>query len=200
LQRVAKRLLDVLVATLVLVGLAPVWIAIGVAIKLGSPGPVLYRQPRAGRNGRPFPALKFRSMAAGAEGRGLGLQVAHDDARLTPVGRVLRRFALDEVPQLVNVLRGEMSLVGPRPALLSQVARYTPLQRRRLEVAPGLTGWAQVNGRNSISWEKRIELDVWYADHWSFWLDLAILLRTVPEVLLASREKLYGASGVTPDL
>ncbi len=200
MQRVAKRLLDVTVAGLVLGGLAPLWAAIGVAIKLGSPGPVLYRQLRAGRNGRPFVALKFRSMTAGAEGRGLGLQVAHDDARLTPVGRALRRFALDEVPQLVNVLRGEMSLVGPRPALLSQVERYTPLQRRRLEVAPGLTGWAQVNGRNSISWDKRIELDAWYADHWSFWLDVAILFRTIPEVLLASREKLYGASGVTPDL
>ena len=200
MQRIVKRLLDVMVAALVLVGLAPVWAVVALAIKLGSPGPVLYRQLRVGRRGRIFLALKFRSMAVGAEGQGLGLQVAHDDSRLTLVGKVLRRFGLDEAPQLINVLRGEMSLVGPRPALPSQVARYTPAQRRRLEVLPGLTGWAQVNGRNSISWEARIELDIWYIDHWSFWLDLAILLRTIPEVLLATPEKLYGTSGVTPDL
>ena len=200
MQRVVKRLVDVAVAALALVLLAPVWLALAAAVRLESPGPAFYRQLRAGKAGRPFLALKFRSMTAGAEGQGLGFKVAHDDARITRMGKMLRRFALDELPQLINVLRGEMSLVGPRPTLPSQVERYTPAQRRRLEVLPGLTGWAQVNGRNSISWDRRIQLDVWYVDHWSLGLDLIILFRTIPEVLLATREKLYGVTGVTPDL
>lgn len=199
-MRVAKRVIDVALAGLALLLLLPLCALFALAIKSSSPGPVLYRQERAGRHGRPFQMLKFRTMVVGAQASGLGLRVAYDDPRLTPVGRLLRRFALDELPQLINVLRGEMSLVGPRPAVPSQVARYTPLQRRRLEVLPGLTGWAQVNGRNRIPWERRIELDLWYVDHWSLWLDLVIVARTVPEVLFATREKLYGRTGVTPDL
>jgi lipopolysaccharide/colanic/teichoic acid biosynthesis glycosyltransferase len=200
LQRLVKRLLDVAVTVLVLVALVPLWLALAAAIKLESPGPVFFRQLRSGKAGRLFLALKFRSMTVGAEEEGLGHKVAHDDIRLTRMGRLLRRFALDELPQLLNVLRGEMSLVGPRPTLPSQVERYTQLQRRRLEVAPGLTGWAQVNGRNSISWDQRIELDLWYVDHWNLWLDSIILLRTIPEVLLATQAKLYGTTGITPDL
>ncbi|MGI8974299.1 MAG: sugar transferase [Gaiella sp.] len=149
-----------------------------IAIKLEDGGPVLYRQLRVGKNGTDFELLKLRSMVVGAETQGAGLAVDAGDSRITRVGRVVRRTSIDELPQLWNVLRGEMSIVGPRPTVRSQVERYTTRQLRRLEVRPGLTGWAQIKGRAMLPWNERIELDVWYVDHRSPVLDLRILLRT----------------------
>ena len=141
---------------------------------------MLYRQQRAGKHGQPFELLKFRTMRDLRPGED---QYADDEARLTPLGRRLRAWSLDELPQLVNVLRGEMSLVGPRPLPTIYVDRYSPEQRRRLDVTPGITGWAQVNGRNAVGWDERLRLDVWYVDQASLWLDLRILARTVKQVL-----------------
>jgi lipopolysaccharide/colanic/teichoic acid biosynthesis glycosyltransferase len=149
-----------------------------VAIKLDDGGPVFYRQRRVGLNGEQFELLKLRTMEVGAEHRGAGYAVNEGDPRITRVGRALRRLSLDEIPQLWNVVRGDMSLVGPRPTLAYQVERYTPRQRRRLEVKPGITGWAQVNGRARLPWDERIELDVWYVEHRSPWVDMKILART----------------------
>jgi lipopolysaccharide/colanic/teichoic acid biosynthesis glycosyltransferase len=177
------RAADVAIASLVLVVTAPVSIAAIVAIRLGGGGPLIYRQPRIGRGGRRFELLKFRTMHPGSDPVGLGTEVSRDDPRVTRLGRLLRRLSLDELPNLVNVLRGEMSIVGPRPTLPSQVELYTERQRLRLAVNPGITGWAQVNGRIGISWEARIELDVWYVEHRSPRLDLRILARTVRLVL-----------------
>jgi lipopolysaccharide/colanic/teichoic acid biosynthesis glycosyltransferase len=148
------------------------------AIKLEDRGPVLYRQQRVGKDGVPFELVKLRTMVVGAEGQGAGFAVDKGDPRITMVGRFLRRLSIDELPQLWNVLRGDMSLIGPRPTLAYQVERYSERQRRRLEVKPGLTGWAQVHGRAALPWDERIELDVWYVEHRSPLLDLKILLRT----------------------
>src|SRR5207253_474954 len=154
--------------------------AAALAIKLEDGGPVLYRQRRVGLHGRDFELLKLRTMIVDAERQGAGFAVNRGDTRITRVGRALRRLSLDELPQLWNVLRGEMSLIGPRPTLRYQVEQYTERQRRRLEVKPGLTGWAQIHGRAALPWDERIELDVWYVEHRSPWLDLKILLRTPP--------------------
>ena len=190
-----KRTADRAVAGLLLVLLAPLLAVVSICIKIDTRGPVFYRQTRVGRNGRPFSICKFRSMVVDSEKLGLGAAVAKGDERVTRIGAPLRMTSLDELPQLINVVRGEMSLVGPRPTVPEQVAEYTGRQIRRLEVAPGLTGWAQVNGRNSLSWADRIELDLWYVDHWSIWLDLRILART-PRAL-ANQEGVYGPDGVT---
>jgi len=170
--------LDVVGASLGLALASPFLAAAAVAIKLDGGGPVLYRQRRVGKDGREFELVKLRTMVVGAEREGAGWAVDEGDPRITRVGAVLRRLSLDEVPQLWNVVRGEMSLIGPRPTLAYQVEQYTPHQRRRLAVRPGITGWAQVQGRASLPWEERIELDVWYVDHRSPWLDLKILART----------------------
>lgn len=193
-----KRLMDIVASLALLVVTLPVTLISVASIKLTSPGPVFYRQVRVGMGGRLFRVFKFRSMVVGAEQMGLGLAVAKDDDRITPVGRVLRRLSLDELPQLLNVIKGEMSLVGPRPTVPSQVEKYTEHERRRLETRPGLTGWAQVRGRNALSWKERIDLDIWYVDHWSPWLDLKILFLTIPAVL-PSETKLYGETGITQD-
>ena len=177
------RILDLTVATLALLLFSPLLAAAALAIRLQGDGPVLYRQRRIGRDGEPFELLKLRTMVPGSDPVGVGTAVTRDDPRVTRVGRLLRRFSLDEVPNLVNVLRGEMSIVGPRPTIEAQVVDYTPHQRRRLEVKPGITGWAQVRGRAGIPWEERIELDVWYVDHRSFALDLRILALTVGSLL-----------------
>jgi lipopolysaccharide/colanic/teichoic acid biosynthesis glycosyltransferase len=158
------------------------------AIKLEDGGPVLYRQRRVGLGGEEFELLKLRTMVVGAEGRGAGLAVNEGDPRITRAGRVLRRLSLDELPQLWNVLRGDMSVIGPRPTLRYQVERYTERQSRRLDIKPGLTGWAQVHGRAALPWEERIELDVWYVEHRSPRLDLRILLRT-PRALFGGTYK-----------
>ena len=159
---------------------SPVFAGIALAIRAESEGPVILRQTRVGRDGRDFELFKFRTMIENAHTLGAGWLVAERDPRITRVGAFLRRWSLDELPQLANVLRGDMSVVGPRPTLRYQVEQYTPFQRRRLEVRPGITGWAQVNGRNEVTWPERIELDVWYVDHRSLALDSKILARTVP--------------------
>jgi lipopolysaccharide/colanic/teichoic acid biosynthesis glycosyltransferase len=173
-----NRLLDLFVAALALAVVSPLLAICALAIKLDSRGPVFYRQRRVGRDGVPFELIKLRTMVVDAEHTGAGLYIEHGDARITRVGRLLRRFSLDELPNLLNVLRGELAIVGPRPTVQVQVDRYTPHQRRRLEVLPGITGWAQVNGRTSLSWPERIDLDVWYVDNRSLALDLRILART----------------------
>ena len=173
-----NRAADVVGASLGLVLASPVLVAAAVAIKLEDGGPVLYRQRRVGHRGEDFDLLKLRTMVVGAEKQGAGFAVNRGDPRITRTGRILRRLSLDELPQLWNVVRGDMSLIGPRPTLRYQVEQYTPRQRRRLDVKPGLTGWAQVNGRTKLPWDERIELDVWYVEHRSPWVDLKILLRT----------------------
>ena len=177
------RAFDILVATAALILFAPVLLVAAIAIKLGSRGPVLYRQRRIGRDGRPFEMLKLRTMVQGSDPVGVGTAVGRDDPRVTAAGRFLRRTSLDELPNLANVLRGEMAIVGPRPTIPAQVDDYTPRQRRRHEVLPGITGWAQVQGRAGIPWEERIELDLWYVDHRGPALDLRILARTARLVL-----------------
>jgi lipopolysaccharide/colanic/teichoic acid biosynthesis glycosyltransferase len=178
-----KRALDVVVAGAALVVAAP---ALGVAallIRLETHGHPIYRQRRVGLDGEPFDLYKLRTMVSGAETMGSGLAVDAGDSRITRLGAVLRRTSMDELPNLVNVLRGEMSIVGPRPTVQVQVDRYTERQRGRLSVRPGLTGWAQINGRASLPWHERIELDLWYVEHASLRLDLQILLRTARMVL-----------------
>jgi lipopolysaccharide/colanic/teichoic acid biosynthesis glycosyltransferase len=187
-----NRGLDIAVAGIGLAAGAPLLGLAALAIKLDDGGPVLYRQARVGRDGVDFELLKLRTMVVGAETQGAGWAVDRGDPRITRVGRVLRRLSVDELPQLWNVLRGDMSVIGPRPTLRYQVERYTERQRRRLSVLPGLTGWAQVNGRAELSWDERIELDVWYVEHRSARLDLRILLRT-PKALLAGTYR--GAAG-----
>jgi lipopolysaccharide/colanic/teichoic acid biosynthesis glycosyltransferase len=187
-----NRAADVAIAGSALVVASPLLAAAALAIKLTSPGPVVYRQTRVGRDGSDFELLKLRTMVEGAETQGAGYAVNRGDPRITPVGALLRRLSLDELPQLWNVLRGDMSVVGPRPTLRYQVDAYTPHQRRRLEVKPGITGWAQIRGRASLPWAERIELDVWYVDHRSPLLDLKILART-PFALFGGTYK--GATG-----
>jgi lipopolysaccharide/colanic/teichoic acid biosynthesis glycosyltransferase len=178
-----RRAFDLLAAALGLLLASPLLLVALLAIRLESRGSPIYRQGRVGLNGKPFSMVKLRTMRQGADPVGIGTAVTRDDPRVTRVGRVLRRFAFDEVPNLVNVLRGEMSIVGPRPTIASQVELYTPRQRRRLEVRPGCTGWAQVQGRAEIPWEERIELDVWYVDHRSAALDARIIARTIAVLL-----------------
>jgi lipopolysaccharide/colanic/teichoic acid biosynthesis glycosyltransferase len=185
------RLLDILIATLALLVLSPFLLVATIAIRLGGRGPILYRQRRVGLDGREFEMLKLRTMVAGSDPVGVGTVVTRDDPRVTRAGRFLRRTSLDEVPNLINVLRGEMAIVGPRPTIPAQVADYTPRQHRRHEVLPGITGWAQVQGRAGIPWEQRIELDVWYVEHRSFALDLRVLARTAWLVLTGQ--------GLSPD-
>jgi lipopolysaccharide/colanic/teichoic acid biosynthesis glycosyltransferase len=184
-----SRALDVVLAAALLVATAPFLAVAAVAIRLESRGPVFYRQRRVGRHGHPFELLKLRTMVPGAEAMGAGIYVLEGDPRITRVGRLLRRFSFDELPNLVNVLRGDMAIVGPRPTVQEQVDRYTERQLRRLEVKPGITGWAQINGRTSLPWPERIELDVWYVEHRSLRLDLRILARTAR--MLASGRGLY---------
>src|SRR5213080_3158854 len=173
-----QRAADVAIAGAGLVVASPLLAVAALAVKLEDGGPILYRQTRVGRDGADFELFKLRTMVVGAERLGAGYAVDRGDPRITRAGRLLRRLSLDELPQLWNVLRGDMSLIGPRPTLRYQVEQYTPRQRRRLDVKPGLTGWAQVNGRTKLPWDERIELDVWYVEHRSPWVDLKILLRT----------------------
>ncbi len=189
-----RRLLDILVSALALVLSAPLLLAAMIAIRLESRGPALYRQRRAGKEGRQFDVLKLRTMVDGAEHIGAGLAVDANDSRITRVGALLRRASLDELPNLLNVLRGEMSLIGPRPTLPAQVEQYTERQRGRLAVKPGITGWAQVNGRASLPWSERIELDLYYVEHRSLALDLKILWRT-PALVLGGTGLYKGETG-----
>lgn len=197
--RVVKEGLDRLLALAGFLLLSPLLLVLAGLVLLSLGRPVLFRQERPGLHGRPFSLLKFRTMLAGP---------GADEARLTPLGRFLRAWSLDELPALWNVLRGDMSLVGPRPLLMQYLTRYSPRQARRHEVKPGLTGWAQVNGRNALTWDEKLELDVWYVDHWSLWLDLRILARTVWQVLRregisheghATMSEFMGSSGPESD-
>ena len=183
-----NRALDVVGASFGLALASPFLAAGALAIKLVEGGPVLYRQRRVGQDGTEFELFKLRTMVVGAERQGAGWAVNRGDPRITRVGRALRRLSLDELPQLWNVVRGEMSLIGPRPTLAYQVEQYTPRQRKRLDVKPGITGWAQIHGRASLPWEERIELDVWYVEHRSPGVDLKILLRT-PRALFGGTYK-----------
>lgn len=173
------RFVDILIAAIALAIVSPLLLIAALAIKLGSRGPVLYRQRRIGVDGREFEMLKLRTMVEGSDPVGVGRVVTRDDPRVTAAGRLLRRTSLDEIPNLLNVLRGEMAIVGPRPTIPAQVVDYTPHQKRRHEVRPGITGWAQVQGRAGIPWEERIELDIEYVDRRSAALDLRILAKTV---------------------
>ncbi|GAB4469695.1 MAG: sugar transferase [Anaerolineales bacterium] len=175
-----KRLFDLVVSILLLLILSPILILIAILVWITHGSPVLFRQQRPGYLGKPFVCYKFRTMNERRDAEGNYLP---DEQRLTRLGKFLRSTSLDELPELFNVVRGEMSLVGPRPLLMQYLDRYTPEQARRHEVLPGITGWAQVNGRNALSWEEKFRLDVWYVDHWSFWLDLKILAFTLIKVL-----------------
>ena len=178
-----RRLFDVVVSGAALVLLSPVLLVAAIAVRVESRGGAIYRQRRVGRHGHEFDVLKLRTMVHGAEHIGAGLAVNEGDDRITRVGAFLRRTSLDEIPNLLNVLRGDMAIIGPRPTLPSQVAHYTERQRGRLAIRPGITGWAQVNGRASLPWPERIELDLWYIEHRSWRLDGQILVKTVRMVL-----------------
>lgn len=190
-----KRLIDFWGSLFGLILISPLFLVVAVAIKLDSPGPVFFRQERAGKDGRVFKIFKFRTMVVNAEKMGAGVFVEKEDSRITRVGKLLRDTSLDELPQLINVLRGEMSLVGPRPTLPYQVERYDERQKRRLLLRPGITGWAQVRGRNSLTWPEKIELDIWYVENWSLWLDLKILCKTIYAIF--NKQNLY--SGLKGD-
>jgi lipopolysaccharide/colanic/teichoic acid biosynthesis glycosyltransferase len=188
-QHAVKRVADPILALLALVLLAPLFLVLAALIVIESGRPVFFVYPRAGKDGRPFLMFKFRTMIEGAiqAGRELGLSedpfgVVERDPRVTRIGRWLRRTGLDELPQLGNVLRFEMSLVGPRADLVEQAANYTARERRRLDVLPGITGWAQIHGRDRVSWTERFDMDLWYLDNWSLWLDLKIILGTLREL------------------
>ncbi len=178
-----KRAIDIVIGGLGTLLSAPAIALLALAVRIESPGHPIYTQTRIGRGGEPFTIFKLRTMVSGAEFRGAGLAINQGDDRITRVGEFLRRYSLDELPNLWNVLRGEMSIVGPRPTIAVQVQQYTDRQRGRLAVKPGITGWAQVNGRASLPWPERIELDLWYVEHQSLWLDLRILARTAGMVL-----------------
>jgi lipopolysaccharide/colanic/teichoic acid biosynthesis glycosyltransferase len=187
-----NRAADLLVAGSALAIMSPVLGIAALAVKLEDGGPALYRQTRVGRDGADFELLKLRTMVLGAETMGAGYAVNEGDTRITRVGKILRKLSLDELPQLWNVVRGDMSVIGPRPTLRYQVDQYTPHQRRRLKVKPGITGWAQIHGRATLAWPERIEKDVWYVEHRSAWIDLKILALT-PLALFSGTYK--GATG-----
>jgi lipopolysaccharide/colanic/teichoic acid biosynthesis glycosyltransferase len=173
-----SRAFDIVIAAVLLAVASPILLAALIAIRLESKGSPIYKQRRVGKDGEVFELLKLRTMVTGAEHIGAGLAVNEGDPRITRIGALLRRFSLDELPNLINVLRGDLAIVGPRPTIQAQVEQYTERQRRRLEVKPGITGWAQVNGRAALPWHERIELDIWYVDHRSLWLDVKILAMT----------------------
>lgn len=193
-----KRGIDIFISLTWLILLSLPFVFIAFAIKLESRGPIFFRQKRAGLNGNVFVIWKFRTMVDGAAKKGLGNQVTKDDARITRTGKLLRALSLDELPQVVNILTGDMSLIGPRPTLVHQVEAYNSHQRRRLEVRPGITSWASVNGRNRLSWEDRIEMDIWYVDNVSLWLDIKILFRTL-WVAFVTRDGVYAEDGANDD-
>lgn len=195
--RAVKRFLDVTASFLGLVLLSPLMLAVSILIKIDSRGPVIFRQTRIGRNGKVFEIYKFRSMCVGAEKTGSGVYSGKGDARVTRMGKILRATSIDELPQLLNILKGEMSFVGPRPPLTYhpwKYEEYTDSQKRMFEVRPGITGWAQVNGRKDVEWHKRIELNVWYVDHMSLLLDIKIMFMTAFKVLTNADNENSGAT------
>lgn len=192
-----KRVLDIVFSFLALVILSPLFLVTAVAVRLDSRGPVIFRQKRLGLDARAFDIYKFRTMCVGAEHMGSGVYSGADDARVTKVGRILRALSIDELPQLVNILRGEMSFIGPRPPLTYHpwpLETYTKEQLHMFAVRPGMTGWAQVHGRKDVEWHKRIQLNCWYVDHVSFWLDIRIFFLTVFQVLKNENNVNVGAT------
>ena len=189
-----KRVFDITVAVLAIVLLSPLMCVIALAVKISSRGPAIFHQERCGYDSHPFIMYKFRTMVAGAEHRGRGYELVRNDKRITRIGNILRSASLDELPQLLNVIKGDMSLMGPRPMIAAQVAELDPRQMLRQQARPGISGWAQINGRNALSWDERIELDVWYVENWSFPLDLMILWKTISTVV--RRDGLYGEGGI----
>lgn len=194
-----KRLFDFLIATIGIIVLSVPMLIIALLIKIDSRGPVLFKQTRIGKGGREFKILKFRSMCVGAEQTGTGVYSGKGDSRVTRIGRILRATSLDEIPQLFNIWAGQMALIGPRPPLTYHpwpIGEYTSEQKRMFEVRPGITGWAQVNGRKKVEWNKRIELNVWYVDHVSFWLDIKIFFVTIFKVFKNSDNENEGPTVV----
>ena len=191
----SKRCFDLIVTTFGIIIISPLLLIIALAVKLSSRGPIIFQQVRSGLDCKPFTAYKFRTMVEGAERMGLGYEVAKNDSRITKVGKLLRYASLDELPQLFNILKGEMSLIGPRPTIPSEVAKFTERQKMRQQAKPGMSGWAQVNGRNLLSWDEKIDLDIWYIENWSFLLDLKILWKTI--FVLLKRDELYGKDGIS---
>lgn len=189
MQQIIKRIMDIFISVLILLILFPIWVAIAIAIKIDSKGPIFYFHKRIGKNGKEFKCIKFRSMYIHSDPNELVIHPS--DSRITRVGKFLRQTSLDETPQFVNVLLGHMSIVGPRPALPSQVAKFSKENFDKLLVKPGITGWTQINGRNQISYEKRLELDSWYARNWNIFLDLFILLKT--PLVVIKQEGIYNA-------
>lgn len=183
INQALKRTFDLLCSLFILVLISPLLIAVSLAIKISSPGEVFFKQQRLGLYGNIFWMYKFRSMVPDAVNIGSGMFVEKDDPRVTWIGKIIRKTSIDELPQLLNVLRGEMSLVGPRPAPLHHLDKYDQRQRKRLYLQPGITGWAQINGRLALYWPERIELDLWYVENNSFWLDMNILVKTFAVVL-----------------
>ena len=195
IQLILKRIMDIVVSFIGLIILSPVFLVVAILIKIDSKGPVFFRQERIGKNSKPFYPFKFRTMVEGAVNKGLGNTVSANDERITRFGSFLRKYGIDEFPQLINVFMGEMSLVGPRPTLRYQVEKYNDFEKRRLFVKPGLAGWALIHGRNSLTWEERIKYDVWYVDNWSLWLDIKIIFKTF-YFIFVKQEGVYGKNGI----
>ena len=194
-----KRTLDFIIAGVALIVLSPFLLITAILIKIDSKGPVIFKQERLGKNGIPFKIWKFRSMCVGAEKKGTGVYSYKGDSRITKVGRIIRATSIDELPQLVNILKGDMALIGPRPALTYHpwtYEQYTEHQKHMFDVLPGVTGWAQVNGRKEVPWPERIELNVWYAKHMSLWLDLKIFFMTIFKVATNANNENVGETGI----
>ncbi|MEA2015809.1 MAG: sugar transferase [Actinomycetota bacterium] len=189
IQFIMKKIFDKVVAFIALIILSPLFLIVAVLIKIDSKGPVFFMQERVGKNGKIFKTFKFRTMVIGADEKTKGVYIDKENPYVTRMGKFLRRSGIDELPQVINVLKGDMSFVGPRPTLEYQKRKYNDFQKKRLLMKPGITGWALVNGRNLLTWPERIKLDVWYVEHWSFWLDLKILFKTV--WVVARGEGLY---------
>ena len=194
MRKQIKRLIDFCLSFLGIIILSPILFLIALLVKIDSKGPVFFRQERLGKNGKTFIMLKFRSMVEGAENMGLGLGVTRDDSRITKVGKFLRKWTIDELPQFINILRGEMSLVGPRPLPESYLKTFDDFQRKRLSMKPGMVSLVDIKGRDLVPWEKRFELDVWYIEHWSLWLDLKIIF-LIPFIVFSNRG-IYGKGGI----
>lgn len=194
-QLFLKRIFDILVSVAGLGVLWPLFLLVAVLIKLDSKGPVFFLQERIGKDGKPFYPFKFRTMVQGAQNQGLRDTVSENDQRITKFGKFLRKWAIDEFPQLINVFWGEMSLVGPRPTLRYQVEKYNNFQKKRLLAKPGLAGWALIHGRNSLTWTERIKYDVWYVENWSLWLDIKIIFMAF-YLIFIKQEGVYGRNGV----
>jgi lipopolysaccharide/colanic/teichoic acid biosynthesis glycosyltransferase len=188
-----KRIIDVVISGIGLIILFPIFVVIGVLIKLDSKGPVFFIQKRIGKDGKSFKIIKFRTMITGKEEETKKMEINKDNPYVTSFGKLLRRTGFDELSQLINVLKGDMSLVGPRPTLLYQVKNYNEFEKKRLIIKPGITSWGLINGRNSLTWSETIKLDIWYINNWSFWLDIKILIKTI--IVVAKAEGLYPVKG-----